>query len=140
MFKPTTGSPVCETIDTEIFFLPDKPGVTRYPPVLSSICASCEVKVECLEYALKWDVQGWWGGTSESDRRHLRNSLGIEPQSILMPQLQKGGYHYHQRKDDDMSEPQWLEGDPIALDTDIDYDDECRMCESVKCKCDDELS
>lgn len=139
MFNPTTGTPLCASIDTELFFLPDDIGVSRYPKLLAGICASCEVKTECLEYALKWDVLGWWGGTSEADRRRLRKSRNITPEPITMPQLQRGGWFAAQRKEAEMSEPRWLEGDPIALDENIDYDDECFMCESIKCKCDDEI-
>ena len=98
MFKPST-TPVCESIDPELFFLPDN-RASRYPTVLASICASCEAKTECLEYALKWDVDGYWGGTTEADRRRLRDKLGIIPESILSPQIQSGGYQFHQEKDD----------------------------------------
>ena len=45
MFRPT-NTPVCESIDPELFFLPDTPGATRYPVVLAGICASCEAKTE----------------------------------------------------------------------------------------------
>jgi len=99
MFRPT-NTPVCESIDPELFFLPDTPGATRYPVVLAGICASCEAKTECLEYALKWDVDGYWGGTTEADRRRLRDKLGIIPESIMMKQIQSGGYQFHQEKDD----------------------------------------
>jgi hypothetical protein len=99
MFKPSV-TPVCESIDTELFFLPDTPGATRYPTVLAGICASCEAKTECLEYALKWDVDGYWGGTTEADRRRLREELGIIPESIMMKQIQSGGYQFHQEKED----------------------------------------
>lgn len=60
---------LCAQTDPEAFF-PEKGGSTRDA---KKICASCEVRVECLEYALKNDERfGIWGGLSERERRKLR--------------------------------------------------------------------
>lgn len=60
---------LCAQTDPEAFF-PEKGGSTRDA---KRICASCEVKAECLEYALKNDERfGIWGGLSERERRKLR--------------------------------------------------------------------
>ncbi|MGO4131109.1 WhiB family transcriptional regulator [Janibacter sp. RAF20_2_2] len=32
------------------------------------VCASCPVRVMCLDYALAWDDQGVWGGTLDHER------------------------------------------------------------------------
>jgi WhiB family redox-sensing transcriptional regulator len=38
-----------------------------------TICASCEVRTECLEYALEdKDLTGCWGGTDDRERREMR--------------------------------------------------------------------
>lgn len=37
-----------------------------------AICERCPVRAECLEWALKHDELGVWGGTSEATRRSLR--------------------------------------------------------------------
>lgn len=37
------------------------------------VCANCEVRAECLEYALETDQGfGIWGGLSEPERRRLK--------------------------------------------------------------------
>jgi WhiB family transcriptional regulator, redox-sensing transcriptional regulator len=60
---------LCAQTDPEAFF-PEKGGSTREA---KKICASCEVKSQCLEYALKNDERfGIWGGLSERERRKLR--------------------------------------------------------------------
>lgn len=46
----------------------DSPSSTE---VAREICSRCPVKPECLEWALKHDEQGVWGGTSEATRRSL---------------------------------------------------------------------
>lgn len=60
---------LCAETDPEAFF-PEKGGSTRDA---KRICESCEVREQCLEYALKNDERfGIWGGLSERERRKLR--------------------------------------------------------------------
>lgn len=60
---------LCAQTDPEAFF-PEKGGSTRDA---KKICTTCEVKSECLEYALQNDERfGIWGGLSERERRKLR--------------------------------------------------------------------
>ena len=60
---------LCAQTDPEAFF-PEKGGSTREA---KRICVGCEVKAECLEYALGHDERfGIWGGLSERERRRLK--------------------------------------------------------------------
>lgn len=60
---------LCAQTDPEAFF-PEKGGSTREA---KRVCVGCEVRVECLEYALDKDERfGIWGGLSERERRKLR--------------------------------------------------------------------
>jgi WhiB family redox-sensing transcriptional regulator len=60
---------LCAETDPEAFF-PEKGGSTREA---KKICTGCEVRSECLEYALSNDERfGIWGGLSERERRRLR--------------------------------------------------------------------
>ncbi len=60
---------LCSQTDPEAFF-PEKGGSTRDA---KRICSQCNVKSECLEYALKNDERfGIWGGLSERERRRLK--------------------------------------------------------------------
>lgn len=38
---------------------------------LEKVCATCPVKDECLEFAMRNKEAGWWGGTSESERSKM---------------------------------------------------------------------
>ncbi len=59
----------CVGIDAELFF-PDRGEPTRHA---KAVCAGCEVRAECLDYALETGkMLGVWGGTSERERRSLR--------------------------------------------------------------------
>ena len=56
-------------VDGEAFF-PEKGGSTREA---KRVCLSCDVRVECLEYALDNDIRhGIWGGLSERERRRAK--------------------------------------------------------------------
>jgi WhiB family transcriptional regulator, redox-sensing transcriptional regulator len=60
----------CAETDPEVFF-PEKGGSTREA---RKVCRECEVRAECLEYALKHESVfrfGVWGGLSERERRAL---------------------------------------------------------------------
>ena len=64
---------LCAQTDPEAFF-PEKGGSTREA---KRVCRSCEVRAECLEYALEHDERfGIWGGMSERERRRLKRQAG----------------------------------------------------------------
>jgi len=63
---------LCAETDPEAFF-PEKGGSTREA---KKICTGCEVKAQCLDYALANDERfGIWGGLSERERRRLRRRV-----------------------------------------------------------------
>ena len=63
---------LCAQTDPEAFF-PEKGGSTREA---KKVCSSCEVRAECLEYALANDERfGIWGGLSERERRKLKRRV-----------------------------------------------------------------
>lgn len=63
---------LCSQTDPEAFF-PERGSSARDA---KSVCATCPVREECLEYALANDERfGIWGGLSESERRRLRSRV-----------------------------------------------------------------
>ncbi|ALL79995.1 hypothetical protein AD006_32625 (plasmid) [Pseudonocardia sp. EC080610-09] len=60
---------LCAQTDPEAFF-PEKGGSTR---PAKRTCDRCEVRSDCLAYALEHDERfGIWGGKSERERRQIR--------------------------------------------------------------------
>jgi WhiB family redox-sensing transcriptional regulator len=60
---------LCAQTDPEAFF-PEKGGSTREA---KKVCQTCDVRSECLEYALRHDERfGIWGGLRERERRKLK--------------------------------------------------------------------
>jgi WhiB family redox-sensing transcriptional regulator len=61
----------CRGQAPDTFFPSDGVGVLR----AQHICASCPVRVECLEHALANHIEhGVWGGASERQRQRLRRA------------------------------------------------------------------
>lgn len=64
---------LCAQTDPEAFF-PLKGGSSREA---KSICQRCEVRGDCLDYALGHDERfGVWGGLSERERRKIKRRGG----------------------------------------------------------------
>ncbi len=63
---------LCAQTDPEAFF-PEKGGSTREA---KRVCLSCDVRGDCLDYALHNDERfGIWGGLSERERRKLKKRV-----------------------------------------------------------------
>lgn len=63
----------CAGCDPELFF-PEKGGVSAHEcRAAKAVCAECDVKAECLEYALTaGEHHGVWGGLTVRERRSIR--------------------------------------------------------------------
>jgi WhiB family redox-sensing transcriptional regulator len=59
----------CRGADADLFF-PERGASTRKA---KAICAACEVRTQCLDYAISQGEKfGIWGGLSERERRRVR--------------------------------------------------------------------
>ena len=79
-----TDSANCVGIDVNMFFTEDGSSTFQEENFLKRICAACPVKSECLDYALNHAVLGWWGGTSELQRKRLRKKLNIIAEPLFL--------------------------------------------------------
>jgi WhiB family redox-sensing transcriptional regulator len=65
----------CLGVDPDLFF-PERGASTREA---KAVCRGCEVRAECLEYALDHGEKfGIWGGLSERERRRVRRQRALE--------------------------------------------------------------
>ena len=72
----------CLGVDPDLFF-PERGASTREA---KSVCAGCEVKADCLEYALdNGEKFGIWGGLSERERRRLRRQRALARRAAASP-------------------------------------------------------
>jgi WhiB family transcriptional regulator, redox-sensing transcriptional regulator len=78
-WHPSTGwrlDAACAGVPTSIFFPPDHPERRaereRREGLAKAVCATCRVRPQCREYALRMrEPHGVWGGLSEDDRRSM---------------------------------------------------------------------
>jgi WhiB family transcriptional regulator, redox-sensing transcriptional regulator len=67
----------CKEMDPDLFF----PVGTTGPALLQieaakAVCRQCDVRQECLQYALDSNQEyGIWGGLTEEERRYMRREL-----------------------------------------------------------------
>jgi hypothetical protein len=80
------GSCASGTVDSELFFEADadvkQNQIQTVLPMLRKFCGTCPVQSDCLDYAMRHDVQGIWGGTTHSDRKKRRKILGLKPEPV----------------------------------------------------------
>lgn len=61
----------CHGLPDHFFFPPPK---VRTFEATRRVCAGCEVRAECLVYALNHEDNGIWGGLTEAERRALKRN------------------------------------------------------------------
>jgi len=67
--EPWVQDALCGQTDPEAFFPPKGSAATD----AKKVCARCDVRAECLDYALRTNQRyGIYGGLSERERRKLR--------------------------------------------------------------------
>lgn len=70
----------CLGVDPDLFF-PERGASTKEA---KGVCAGCEVRLDCLEYALSnGEKFGIWGGLSERERRRLRRQRAMARRGII---------------------------------------------------------
>ena len=60
-----------DLIGGDLWF-PDKNEDTREMRMAKQLCLSCTHKTECLEWAVKNEMFGIWGGKSAVERKNIR--------------------------------------------------------------------
>jgi WhiB family transcriptional regulator, redox-sensing transcriptional regulator len=70
----------CLGVDPDLFF-PERGASTREA---KSVCRGCDVRIDCLEYALAHGEKfGIWGGLSERERRRVRRQRALERRNAI---------------------------------------------------------
>jgi WhiB family redox-sensing transcriptional regulator len=72
------GDPICASTDPDIFF-PDYRLSDRSKEVkdAKAVCTDCPYKLQCLAWALKYEDIGIWGGTTERERRLMKQKTSL---------------------------------------------------------------
>ncbi|MHB8513255.1 MAG: WhiB family transcriptional regulator [Actinomycetota bacterium] len=70
---PFLDNAACEGLDPELFYAEGGQAIAR----AKSVCANCEARQRCLEWAIKREEFGVWGGTTARERASIRRQRGV---------------------------------------------------------------
>lgn len=87
----------CRGEDPQIFF----PDTANSAPA-KEVCAPCPVRSECLDHALRYERIGIWAGTTERERRRMRQRMGIR-----LIELVPDDDELQEIEDDNVEEDEW---------------------------------
>lgn len=85
----------CLGVEPDLFF-PDGAIAPTTEKQLRRICMNCNIMDECLDYALRVKVVGYWAGTTDAQRVELRKLLDIQP--VRIDQEYKNTFETNQAK------------------------------------------
>lgn len=69
------GQAPCTESQLDTFFPEKEDGdYNRRTRVAKAVCHTCPYMAECLEWAMKYEEFGVWGGTTPEDRKTLKRS------------------------------------------------------------------
>lgn len=69
---PPAYTPACRGQDVDLF-----DGDETLALFAKALCRECRFQPVCLDYALRYDVEGVWGGTTRAERAELRRRRGL---------------------------------------------------------------
>lgn len=83
MNYPDFSEASCKGLDLDIMFMPEgSNGLSPESRAIRRMCNACPCQEPCLEWALRHEPFGWWGGTNERERRRMRQTRRIPFQSL----------------------------------------------------------
>lgn len=70
---PYLEEAACRGLDPELFYAEGGAAVAK----AKALCADCPVRQRCLEWAVRREEFGVWGGTTARERAALRRQRGV---------------------------------------------------------------
>jgi WhiB family transcriptional regulator, redox-sensing transcriptional regulator len=70
---PYLDDAACRGLDPELFYAEGGAAVAR----AKGVCAECQLQPKCLEWAIKREEFGVWGGTTARERAAIRRERGV---------------------------------------------------------------
>jgi len=85
MDYPDFSQARCREVGTEFFFTEeDNERDTSVYSLGKTICSGCSVRQQCLEWAVKHEAHGLWGGMTPRERMMIRRNKNIILEQILV--------------------------------------------------------
>jgi hypothetical protein len=80
-------NPPCVEMGTEVFYPDQTVGATtrygfRQLATVKKVCGNCPFQKDCLDWGVKHEAFGIWGGATEYERNMIRKKTGIKFKSL----------------------------------------------------------
>jgi hypothetical protein len=77
------GSQPCASVGTDLFY-PERPAnmTALERKIIHDTCYSCQFQTPCLEWGLRHEDDGIWGGLTAGQRQAMRRQIGIRLESV----------------------------------------------------------
>ncbi len=82
MTFPDLSGASCAGFNTELFFPVSAQEEREIRPFVEMMCNDCIVYTKCFDYAIHNQVEGFWAGTNDTERRAIRKQRGIEAKPL----------------------------------------------------------
>jgi hypothetical protein len=69
----------CRGMPAEMFYPAESMHVS---PAVVELCAGCPVRGECYDHAMRYEVDGFWSGTTPNERKSRRRKLGMPKPTV----------------------------------------------------------
>jgi hypothetical protein len=84
MSFPDLSNALCKEVGTEFFYpSEDNERDTSVYVLGKMICSGCRVRRECLDWGVRHESHGLWGGKTPRERLKIRNQMNITLESII---------------------------------------------------------
>lgn len=70
---PYLEQAACRGLDPDLFYAESGTAIMK----AKSLCATCDVREKCLEWAVRREEFGVWGGTTARERAAMRRERGM---------------------------------------------------------------
>jgi hypothetical protein len=77
------GSQPCASVGTDLFYPTNGNAVTReLRRQIHNICSTCHFQAQCLEWGIRHEADGIWGGLLPVQRADLRRQMGLRLEPV----------------------------------------------------------
>jgi WhiB family redox-sensing transcriptional regulator len=81
---PDLSQALCREVGTEFFYPEDgKENDTSIYSFARKICSGCEVKQACLDWGIRHEGYGMWGGMTPRERMAVRKKMNITLDQVI---------------------------------------------------------
>lgn len=87
-----SGKALKDPVGCDKAFFPDRGRPSLIPKSHRALCASCPVTMECLDFSVAHQLEGFWGGTTKNQRDLLPSTYVL---TVIHRAMREGWYEVY---------------------------------------------